>query len=54
MINYWVNQFHVKICVLYFFLISHNISDAWEFKYHDQRSKAIRRLKMLCAKAVHL
>ena len=28
--------------------------DAWEFKYHDQRSKAIRRLKMLCAKAVHL
>jgi len=28
--------------------------DAWEFKYHDQRSKAIRRLKMLCSKAVHL
>ena len=28
--------------------------DAWEHKYHDQRSQGIRRLKKLCAKAVHL
>ena len=28
--------------------------DAWEYKYGNQRSKGIIRLKKLCAKAVHL
>merc|ERR1711976_962647 len=28
--------------------------DAWEYKYSNQRSKGIIRLKKLCAKAVHL